>query len=476
MVRQGVARGVGTERMRVLLTVATLPLLAGYAAVAALLAVVAALATQASFSPGQILLAAAPGWLGAHQVPLTLSGKPLAMLPMALTVLLGVLIARSAAGAVERLDGRRTHRALVIVSTMACAHAVAGVGIAIASYGARLSADPLESFFIPGLVAAAAATLGLVRPCGLIAALRPYLVPVATAGLRAGLLGLVGLLAAGSAVFAIASVLSAPQAQSLFTAGAPGFGSGLGMLLLCLAYVPNAALAAVGFVVGPGFSFGDLQLSPYSYSTADVPAVPLLAALPDEPADWWRALVILPVGVGVLVGLRLRKSSPSPLQRLRSVFVAGAVVGFGIVVLGALASGRIGTSGGLMLDLGAVSLASFCWVAIPAAVVAYFAGERPRKRAEPKSQHDEDTADEETDEPEADSHDAEVEAEDEKPDQDAKPEIEDDEPAESSATDQEPEQESEPPKSGEPQPEEDEQAESEPTADDPDEDAQPERL
>ncbi len=465
MVRQGVARGVGTERMRVLLTVATLPLLAGYAAVAALLAVVAALATQASFSPGQILLAAAPGWLGAHQVPLTLSGEPLAMLPMALTVLLGVLIARSAAGAVERLDGRRTHRALVIVSTMACAHAVAGVGIAIASYGARLSADPLESFFIPGLVAAAAATLGLVRPCGLIAALRPYLVPVATAGLRAGLLGLVGLLAAGSAVFAIASVLSAPQAQSLFTAGAPGFGSGLGMLLLCLAYVPNAALAAVGFVVGPGFSFGDLQLSPYSYSTADVPAVPLLAALPDGPADWWRALVILPLGVGVLVGLRLRKSSPSPLQRLRSVFVAGAVVGFGIVVLGALASGRIGTSGGLMLDLGAVSLASFCWVAIPAAVVAYFAGERPRKRAEPKSQHDEDTADEETDEPES-------EAEDEKPDQDAKPETEDEEPAESSATDQE----SEPPKSGEPQPEEDEQAESEPTADDPDEDAQPERL
>ncbi|WP_052345174.1 DUF6350 family protein [Thermocrispum municipale] len=451
--------------MRVLLTVATLPLLAGYAAVAALLAVVAALATQASFSPGQILLAAAPGWLGAHQVPLTLSGEPLAMLPMALTVLLGVLIARSAAGAVERLDGRRTHRALVIVSTMACAHAVAGVGIAIASYGARLSADPLESFFIPGLVAAAAATLGLVRPCGLIAALRPYLVPVATAGLRAGLLGLVGLLAAGSAVFAIASVLSAPQAQSLFTAGAPGFGSGLGMLLLCLAYVPNAALAAVGFVVGPGFSFGDLQLSPYSYSTADVPAVPLLAALPDGPADWWRALVILPLGVGVLVGLRLRKSSPSPLQRLRSVFVAGAVVGFGIVVLGALASGRIGTSGGLMLDLGAVSLASFCWVAIPAAVVAYFAGERPRKRAEPKSQHDEDTADEETDEPES-------EAEDEKPDQDAKPETEDEEPAESSATDQE----SEPPKSGEPQPEEDEQAESEPTADDPDEDAQPERL
>src|SRR5690606_42159711 len=92
--------------------------------------------------------------------------------------------------------------------------------------------------------------------------------------------------------------------------------------------------------------------------------VMLLTARPGEPADWWRALVILPLGVGVLVGLRLRKSSPSPLQRLRSVFVAGAVVGFGIVVLGALASGRIGTSGGLMLDLGAVSLASFCWVEI----------------------------------------------------------------------------------------------------------------
>ena len=485
MVRQTIARGARTERIRVLLAAAILPLAAGYAAVAALLAVVAALATQASFQPEQILLAAAPGWLGAHQVPLTLNGRSLAMLPMGLTVLVGVLVARAAAGAAERLGGRRTHRAAVIVGTIAAAHAIAGVSIAIASYGARLSADPLESFFIPGLIAAAAATIGLIRPCGLAAAVRPYLVPAATAGIRAGMLGLVGLLTVGSVVFTVASVLSAPQAQGLFAAGAPGFGSGLGMLLLCLAYVPNAVLASVGFVVGPGFAFGDLRLSLYSYTAADMPAVPLLAALPEQPASWWRALVVLPLGVGMAVGMRLRTSSPSPLHRARSVVVAGAVVGFGMVVLGALASGRIGAKGGLALDLAAVSAAAFCWIVIPAGLVAHFAGERPpkverRKRAGAGTSSPE-TAGEHADQPTVDGEAEQAAAVDQEQPEKQQEDREaaehqpgqppaDQQQADDRQADDEP---PEPKDANEAQASAGKPAESKPTGDDPEEDAQP---
>ncbi|MGH3433477.1 MAG: cell division protein PerM, partial [Thermocrispum sp.] len=154
MVKQEPARDkdlAGAQRLRALLAVAAMPLLAGYAAVAALLAVIAALATQATFSPGQILLAAAPGWLGAHQVPLTLSGQPLAMLPLTVSVIMGVLLARSAAGAAERLEWHTPQQAVTIVATMAGAHAVAGVTVAIASRSERLTADPLTSFVLPGV-------------------------------------------------------------------------------------------------------------------------------------------------------------------------------------------------------------------------------------------------------------------------------------------------------------------------------------
>lgn len=377
MLKQESGRGPGAERVRALLAVATLPLLAGYAAIAAVYAVVAALATQATFAPGQILLGAAPGWLAAHQVPLTLGGQHLALLPLGMTIGIGVLLARSAAGAAERLDCRTPQQAVAVIGTMAGAHAVAGVTVAIVSSGARITADPLASFCLPGLFAAVAASLGLARRCGLIAAARAYTDDAAVAGIRAGLLGLAGLLTVGAAVLAVASVFSAMAMSTLFHASAPGFGSGLGMLVLCVAYVPNAVLATLGFTIGPGFSFGSFELSPFSYTGGDVPAVPLLAVLPEGPAGWWRALFVLPAVVGVVVGLKLRRSSPDPFQRLRSAGVAGAVVGLCTVVLGALAGGRVGSSSGLTLPLGWLSVAAFCWVAVPAALVAWFAGERP---------------------------------------------------------------------------------------------------
>jgi hypothetical protein len=385
MLKQGSPRDTGSERLRVLVAVAALPVLAGYAAIAALLAVVSALATQADFSPDGILLAAGPGWLAAYQVPLTIDGHHLGLLPLGLTIGVGVLLARSAAGAAERLDCRTPHQAVVIVGTMAGAHAVVGVTVAVLANGSMVTADPLASFCLPGLFAAVAAGLGLARRSGVIAAMRPFTDAAAVAGVRAGLLGMAGLLLAGSLVLTVASTFSAPTMHALFEASAPGFGSGIGMLLLCVAYLPNAVLATLGFTVGPGFSLGPVRLSAVDFVGGDVPAMPLLAGLPDAPAGWWPVVFALPVAVGVAVGLRLRGSSPDAFERLRAVGVAGAVVGFSCVVLGALAGGRIGASSGLTLPLGLLSVAAFCWVAVPAALVAWFAGERESRAPDGES-------------------------------------------------------------------------------------------
>lgn len=434
----------GVERLRVLLAAALGPVLSGYVAIVAVIATVAAFATQARFSPLGILLAAGPGWLAAYQVPISIDGERLGLLPLAATLGVGVLVARSAAAAAERLGYRTPQQAVVVIATMATAHAVIGVTIALLANGTEVAADPLTAFGVPALLAAAAATIGLRRGCGLLPALRPYLDDSAVVGMRVAALGLAGLLTAGSVVLTLASALAAPAMPALFAAHAPGFGSGLGMLLLCIAYIPNAVLACLSFTVGPGFSFGAVALSPLGFEGGSVPAVPLLAGLPDGYAGWWPLVFVLPAAVGAMVGWQVRTSSPAPWQRLRSVAVAGALIGFATVLLGTLAGGQLGTGRftGVLLPVGLISVAAFCWIVIPGGLVAWFTGERPVRQADV-----EDAADVEDEGVEDTAEDAEVEdiADDaDDPDDDAdqpEPDAAEEEPAEPEAPEEEPAEE-----------------------------------
>lgn len=429
----------GVERLRVLLAAALGPVLSGYVAIVAVIATVAAFATQARFSPLGILLAAGPGWLAAYQVPISIDGERLGLLPLAATLGVGVLVARSAAAAAERLGYRTPQQAVVVIATMATAHAMFGVIIALLANGSDVAADPLTAFGVPALLAGAAATIGLRRGCGLLPALRPYLDDSAVVGMRVAALGLAGLIAAGSVVLTLASGLAAPAMPALFAAHAPGFGSGFGMLLLCIAYLPNAVLVCLSFTVGPGFSFGAVSLSPLGFEGGSVPAVPLLAGLPDGYAGWWPVLFVLPAAVGAMVGWRVRTSSPVPWQRLRSVAVAGALIGFATVLLGTLAGGQLGTGRftGVLLPVGLISVAAFCWIVIPGGLVAWFTGERPARETEVEEAADvddvEDTA-EDADDPDDDAEQPELDAAEEEPADEgpAEPEEEpaDEEPAE----------------------------------------------
>lgn len=392
-------RSVRPEQVTVLLGSALSPVFAGYAGVVAVLAVVSALATQSDFSPQGVLLAAGPGWLGAYQVPLTIAGHPLGLLPMLATAAVCVLVARSAAGAAERLDLQTPQEAVPVIGASAAAHAVVGVTIAVLAYGSEVTADPLAAFIIPALLAAAAAAAGVARRCGLGPALRPYVDDAAVVGLRAAALGMAALLAAGAAVFTAASVWSIPTMHMLFGVNAPGFGGGFGMLLLCLAYLPNAVLGATAFVVGPGVSIGSLWVSPFGFEGGDVPGVPLLASLPEAHYAWWPAVLVVPAAIGATVGWTVRRSSPDPQQRLRSVGVAGALIGFAIVLLGTFAGGQLGaTSDVVLLHVGFTSVAAFCWIALPGGLVAWFGGERPKRVTAEQSETDEDAAAAEDDE------------------------------------------------------------------------------
>ncbi|SFQ39413.1 DUF6350 family protein [Amycolatopsis rubida] len=424
-------------RFRVLLAAALGPLVTGYAVVATLLALVTLTAQHAIFSAGGVLLSAGPGWLAAYQVELGIGGHPLGMLPLLPTIGVVLLVARAAAKAVRRLHCARPRHAVPLIATISGAHLLFGVLISLLSIGEPVRANFWLAAVVPAAISGLAATGGVLRRFGMPQVLADRLDPLALRGLRAGLLGLFALLAAGALTLTAATALSARTVASLFE---PSFGSSFGLFLLSVLYLPNAVVAAMSFVSGPGFSIGSLDVHLIGYRGGSVPGVPLLGGIPEHAASWWPVLLVLPLAIGVLVGWSVRAVDEDPAGRLRAVVVAGAVVGFGCVLLGTLAGGRLGDGpfDPVSVPVGVASIVAFCWIVIPAGFVAFFAGahapvppvgslevqdeaepesEAESEDAEPEeSESDEDVADEgeesEEDSAEADEDfDAEADAE-----------------------------------------------------------------
>ncbi|MEV6829880.1 DUF6350 family protein [Amycolatopsis sp. NPDC051102] len=374
-------------RVRVLLAAAIGPLITGYTAVAAVLALLTLTAGRAVFSDTGVLLAAGPGWLAAHQVRIAIGGHPLGMLPLLPTLGAVVLAARTASGAARRLGSRSFREALPVLVTIAGAHAVAGLVVALCAQGSPVTANPVAAFVVPGLLAGAASGAGVVRSCGLPDVVAERLDPLALRGLRTGALGLAVLVACGAAVFTVATAVSWKTVSDVYE---PGFGTSFGLFLLSVLYLPNAVAAALSFVAGPGFSIGDLDVGMFGYRGGAVPGVPLLGGLPEHHAGWWPALLVLPAAAGALAGWTLRKADAEPAQRIRAVAVAGAVVALGCVVLGTLAGGRLGDGpfDPVSVPVGVASVVAFCWIVIPGGFVAFFAGEHEPPAPPPEALED----------------------------------------------------------------------------------------
>lgn len=423
------------ERLRVLTMTAAGSVVIGYAGVAALLALVSSTAAHASFSTTGVLTAAAPGWLVAHHVPLRFDGGQLGLLPLLPTALVMLLVYRAAAGAADRLGLFEPLQARSVVFGIAGAHAVVGSVIAfLMGDEGPVRATPAVAFFGCAAVSGVAAVAGVAQRCGLVEVVFERIDPVARRGLRAGASALFALVAAGALVLVLGLVFSWSTTAQLFDRSGGTVGTGLGLWLLCLAYLPNAVVGALSYVAGAGFSIGEVVVGPLEFTGGPVPAVPLLAALPEEHADYLPLVLVLPGVIGVLVGLSLRDAAGTPRSRVRAVLVAAVTAGVGALVLAAVAGGALG--GGVFnpvtIPAGLLAVLTFGWVTVPGAIVAWFAGPRPPRVVDPEpvavaEESEADDYDDYEDEDEAAEEFEEDEFEEEEPEDEFEEEEEDDE-------------------------------------------------
>ena len=331
----------GVARLRILCAAAMGTVLASYALLVPAAAAVGWTAGDGLSFDGAFA-AAIPLWLAAHQIPLVLAGQPFSVLPLLPTAVLFAVVALGAGWALRRLGGRFRHDGgPVLVGTAGAHAAVAVLGSALLPRAAEVAAQPWAAMVGAGLLAGSAALTGMLRSCGLPPEWRaaPAWLRV---GMRAGALALAGLAAVASVLLVVALVTGAPRIVAAYGALAPTFGDGLGVTLLGLAYLPNAAVGALSWAVGAGFTVGSATISPFDAKPGVPSSFPLLAALPTGvPPVWAPAVLALPVLLGMLVGLSVRRALPVPADRIRATIVAGLVAAAGATLLALLAGGRL---------------------------------------------------------------------------------------------------------------------------------------
>jgi hypothetical protein len=152
------------------------------------------------------------------------------------------------------------------------------------------------------------------------------------------------------------------------------------LLLGQLAYIPNAVIWGISFMLGPGFAVGaGTVIAPSGSALGSVPSLPMLAALPTGvhaavPAPLSVAVLVVPYLAGVVGGLIMMAAAPTlelekaPLWGFGCGTLTGCVLG----VMSAFAGGPLG--GGRLTAVGPsgwqVALVATLEVGVGAAVAA----------------------------------------------------------------------------------------------------------
>ena len=325
-------------------------------------------------------------WLLAHGGELRLDSGPLVLAPLLLTLGIAWALARAGRAVARIADPAGGREALRAVGLAAGIHLALMMGLAlvVSSPGAGVG-WPRTAVGVAA-TAVAAVGWGIARESGLLDAALDRLPGAARPLLRGVLAGLLTAMALCTVVVAVALVADA-RGYAVLTGSLGGAAAGaLGLLGLALLLLPNAAAAVLGLAAGPGFYVGSGTLvSVHGVTLGAVPALPLLAALPDTQAVPLVAFVsqAVPALAGLVAGVTVGRWFPdrdggSVVAGLTGV-LAGALLG---VVSGALvwiAGGSLGD--GALAQVGAPAVATAIAVGAQSGIAAALAAAVTRWRA-----------------------------------------------------------------------------------------------
>jgi Family of unknown function (DUF6350) len=328
-------------------------------------------------------------WLGVHQVPISIGGRELGVMPLLPVMLMVWGTARSTARATSVSSSWLVVR-WVVASSLGGPLLMTAIALAVIHDASSVITElqtpsALRAFSSVLVVHAIGAAIGVWSRVGRRALAASPLpnwlgdsVRAAAAGVLA-LFGLSGLVTAGSLVVHWSTM------QELYGITDSIFGQ-FSLTVLSALYAPNVIVGTSAVAVGSSAHLGFATFSSFTVFGGDIPALPILAALPTPPlGPVWVALLIIGAASGVAVGQQCARH-PLPvvpaLAKLLVAAIAGALV---MSLLAYAGSGRLGNFGDVGVDQGALVVGVFFWFAVVGWVTVAMAGGIRRRRRRRKS-------------------------------------------------------------------------------------------
>ncbi|WP_048423985.1 cell division protein PerM [Mycolicibacterium obuense] len=322
-------------------------------------------------------------WLGVHQVPVSIAGSALGVMPLlpALAMVYGT--ARTTAAAVTHTSWFVTR--WVVASALGGPLLIAALCLAVIHDAASVltqlqTPDASRAFASVLTVHLLGAALGVGSRLGR-RLIRPPLPAWLPDAFRAAAVGVLALTALSAAVVAGSLVVHWSTMHDLYSITDSLFGQ-LSLTVLSLLYLPNVVVGAAAVAVGSSAHVGLATFSAFTVLGGDVPALPVLAAAPTPPlGPVWVALLIVGAVSGVALGQQCARRALPPVQALAKVLVAAALGAAAMALLGYAGGGPLGNFGDVKVDQATFGPAVFVWFAgIGALTVAMSGGFAPRVR------------------------------------------------------------------------------------------------
>lgn len=296
--------------------------------------------TPSSGSPGTVLRGAIGALGAANFLPPSIGGITITAPPLLLTaVCFGTVASAANAGRRPGVTLPAELSGAVLIGLV-----YGAVVTAVVSSLAPAGAENVGRGWAPVLLGIAAALSGVLLRGGLSRdRWRTMASSWLRVGIRSGGAALLLMLAGGGIGLVAGLLLSFGTAVHLSTIAAPSVGDGVGMVLLGLAYLPNALIAGAGYSTGIGFQIGAGTYSPLGSTGIELPGLPLLAAVPHSGglSRIGLLLVMFPLAAAVLIGWMVVRRLRTRRDRMIGAALAAGVAAVGMIVLATVSAGGV---------------------------------------------------------------------------------------------------------------------------------------
>lgn len=383
----GPSGAAGPRQARDLLTVAFGPSLVALLVIAA---VVLIQLVAANSDMTGALGAIASMWLGVHQVPVTIGGRELSVMPL-LPVLAMVWGTARTTGRATPVSGSWFVIRWIVASALGGPLLMTAIALAVIHDAASV----LTELQTPNALRAFGGVLavhGIGAAVGVGSRVGPRLLQTWSLPLwlldsvRAAAAGVLALLGLSGAITALSLIVHWATMHELYSITDSLFGQ-FSLTLLSLLYLPNVIVGTAAVAVGSSAHIGVATFSAFTVFGGDIPALPILAAAPTPPlGPIWVIWLIAAAAAGVALGQQCARRPLPAWAAFAKLAVAAVLATIAMALVGYAAGGRLGNFGDVGVEQSTFVPAVFLWFAGVGGLTVATAGgvvRRPRPRREP---------------------------------------------------------------------------------------------